>query len=109
MTRPRIVWDSQLGRIDPKQPPKGRRRAPVGDGVVRIRRETGGRGGKTVTTVHGVQGSEDDLKALCQELKRRCGVGGAVKDFVIEIQGDHRDAIEESLRSKGMTVKRAGG
>lgn len=109
MTRPRIVWDSQLGRIDPKNPPKGRRRAPAGDGVVRIRRETGGRGGKTVTTVHGVQGTEDELKDLAKELKKLCGVGGAVKDFVIEIQGDHRDRIEGFLRERGLVVKRAGG
>jgi translation initiation factor 1 len=109
MTRPRIVWDSELGRIDPRQPPKGQRRAPAGDGVVRIRRETGGRGGKTVTTVHGVQGSEADLKKLAADLKKLCGVGGAVKDFVIEIQGDHRDRIEEFLRARGMDVKRAGG
>ena len=109
MTRPRIVWDSELGRIDPKAPPKSRRRAPEGDGVVRIRRETGGRGGKTVTAVHGVQGTEAELKELCKELKRLCGVGGAVKDFVIEIQGDQRDRIEAFLSGKGMTVKRAGG
>lgn len=109
MTRPRIVWDSELGRIDPKAPPRSRRRAPEGDGVVRIRRETGSRGGKTVTTVRGVQGTEADLKALCKELKKLCGVGGSVKDFVIEIQGDQRDRIEAFLTGKGMTVKRAGG
>ena len=102
MTRPRIVWDSELGRIDPKQPPRSQRKAPKGDGVVRIRRETGGRGGKTVTTILGLQGSEADLKKLC-------GVGGAVKDFVVEIQGDHRDKIEAFLVGKGLTVKRAGG
>lgn len=109
MTRPRIVWDSELGRIDPKQPPRSRKRAPEGDGIVRIRRETGGRGGKTVTTVHGIQGTEADLKELCKQLKKVCGVGGSVKDFVIEIQGDHRDRIEQVLTANGMQVKRAGG
>ncbi|MEY2981329.1 MAG: translation initiation factor [Planctomycetota bacterium] len=109
MTRPRIVWDSELGRIDPKQPPRSQRKAPEGDGVVRIRRETGGRGGKTVTTILGLQGSEADLKKLCGDLKKLCGVGGAVKDFVLEIQGDHRDKIEAFLVGKGLTVKRAGG
>ncbi len=101
MTRPRIVWDSELGRIDPKQPPRSQRKAPDGDGVVR--------GGKTVTTILGLQGSEADLKKLCGDLKKLCGVGGAVKDFVVEIQGDHRDKIEAFLVGKGLTVKRAGG
>ncbi|MGE0145466.1 MAG: translation initiation factor [Planctomycetota bacterium] len=109
MTRPRIVWDSALGRIDPKNPPKGRARAPEGDGVVRIRRETSGRGGKTVTTIAGVTGTLDDVTELCTALKKLCGVGGAVKDFVIELQGDHRDKVEKFLVARGMQVKRAGG
>ena len=84
-------------------------RAPRGDGIVRVRRETQGRGGKTVTTVSGVGLAEDALRALAGELKRRCGSGGSVKDYVIEIQGDHRDAVIAELESRGYTVKRAGG
>jgi translation initiation factor 1 len=109
VTRPRIVWDSALGRIDPQQPPKGRAQPPPGDGVVRIRRETGKRGGKTVTTVRGVQLPAAELEALAGELKKRCGVGGTVADFVIELQGDQRDRVEELLRARGYTVVRVGG
>jgi translation initiation factor 1 len=83
--------------------------APKGDGVVRVRRETKGRGGKTVTTVEGVPLPGDALRDLASELKRRCGTGGTLKDGVIEIQGDHRDAIVDELSRKGFTVKRAGG
>jgi len=79
------------------------------DGVVRVRRETGGRGGKTVTAIHGVPLSAAALTALASELKRRCGTGGTAKDGVIELQGDHCDTAVESLRARGYTVKRAGG
>ncbi len=84
-------------------------RAPAGDGVVRVRRESKGRRGKTVTTASGVPLVGDALNELAGELKRRCGSGGAVKDGVIEIQGDHRDTLVEELQRRGYTVKRAGG
>lgn len=79
------------------------------DGVVRIRRETSGRKGKGVTTVSGVPLVEKDLKALAKKLKQQCGTGGSVKDGIIEIQGDHRDALKAALEGKGYTVKLAGG
>ena len=84
-------------------------RAPRGDGIVRVRRETQGRGGKTVTTVSGTGLASDALAALASDLKRRCGTGGSVKDQVIEIQGDHRPVIVAELEKRGFTVKLAGG
>lgn len=83
--------------------------APAGDGVVRVRRETKGRGGKTVTTVSGVPLAGDALRELASELKRRCGTGGTVKDGIIEIQGDHRETVAAELSRRGFTAKRAGG
>lgn len=79
------------------------------DGIVRIRRETSGRKGKGVTTVRGIPLPGTELKALAKELKKRCGTGGAVKDGVIEIQGDHRDVLKAELERRGFTVKLAGG
>ena len=79
------------------------------DGVVRIRRETSGRKGKGVTTITGVPLSEKELKALAKKLKQQCGTGGALKDSVIEIQGDHRDKLKQLLEKQGFTVKLAGG
>ena len=86
-----------------------RTRAPQGDGVVRVRRETQGRHGKTVTTISGVPLPEEELRELASELKRRCGTGGSAKDGVIEIQGDHRDLLVGELEARGWQVKRAGG
>ena len=76
---------------------------------MRVRRETKGRGGKTVTAIDGVPLPPDELRALAQELKRRCGTGGSVKGGVIEVQGDHRDALVAALEERGLRVKRAGG
>lgn len=102
----RIVYTTGVGRVADASPKKSVRR---GDGIVRVRRETGGRGGKTVTTVQGVVVAQSALEDLAGELKRRCGTGGTVKDGIIEIQGDHRDKIVAALTQRGYTVKLAGG
>jgi translation initiation factor 1 len=103
----RLVYSSARGRVRRVEPEPPRR--PRGDGIVRVRRETQGRGGKTVTTISGVPLADAALAALAGELKRRCGTGGTAKDGVIEIQGDHRDVIVAELERRGFTVKRAGG
>jgi translation initiation factor 1 len=103
----RLVFSSARGRVRPPEPEAPRR--PRGDGVVRVRRETQGRGGKTVTTISGVPLADDALAVLAGELKRCCGTGGTAKAGVIEIQGDHRDALVAELERRGYTVKRAGG
>jgi translation initiation factor 1 len=105
--RDRLVYSSARGRVSPAAPEPPRR--PRGDGVVRVRRETQGRGGKTVTTIAGVPLDDAALAALASELKRRCGTGGTAKDGVIEIQGDHRELLVAELEGRGYTVKRAGG
>lgn len=79
------------------------------DGVVRIRRETSGRKGKGVTTVTGIPLTNTELKALAKKLKQRCGTGGAVKEGVVEIQGDHRETLKAALEAEGYTVKLSGG
>jgi len=79
------------------------------DGVIRIRREVKGRGGKTVTVASGFQLDDNGLKQLAAELKRRCGTGGSVKDGEILSQGDHRESLLAELRQKGFVVKPSGG
>ncbi len=80
-----------------------------GKAVVRVGRETKGRKGKGVTVVQGVPLAGEALEALASQLKRSCGSGGTVKDGVIEIQGDHRDALVAVLETHGWSVKRSGG
>lgn len=73
--------------------------------VAKLRMEKSGRGGKTVTVIYDLPKNEEFLKTLCTELKRACGIGGAVSDDTIELQGDQRERIRPLLIKKGMTVK----
>ncbi len=79
------------------------------DGIVRIMRDRKHRGGKTVTVITGIPASNETITSLAQQLKKLCGSGGAVKDGVIEIQGDHCDKVQARLTELGYKVKRAGG
>jgi len=115
------VYSSEHGRVCPycglpskrcqcRANPRGPGVSNVeGDGVARVGRTSKGRGGKTVTLVTGLQLAPAELKDLAKALKRRCGTGGALKDDVIEIQGDQRDALVDELEQRGFQVKRTGG
>ena len=80
--RSTLVFASGVGRIKEEKPTASR---PQGDGVVRIMLKRLG-GGKMASVVSGVPMDEDELKDLARVLKQKCGVGGSVKDFNIEIQ-----------------------
>ena len=81
----------------------------AGDGIVRVSRETKGRGGKTVTLVRGVNLDAEALAALGKRLRAACGAGGTLREGVLEIQGDHRERVAALLAAEGFSVKRAGG
>ena len=107
----RLVYSTDSGDHRRDERSRSQKGAPKGpqlpnDGVVRVFREKGGRGGKTVTVVRGLRG---DLASIASDLKRHCGSGGAVKDGAVEIQGDHRDKVVSWLRESGQVVKAAGG
>lgn len=85
------------------------RPAAPGDGIVRISRETKGRGGKTVTVVRGLAADAVTVETIARQLKAACGSGGAVKDGAVELQGDHRDQVAALLIAQGHKVRQAGG
>jgi translation initiation factor 1 len=76
---------------------------------VYLHRESKGRAGKGVTLLRGLVLTDPDLASLAKMLKQACGTGGTVKDGVIEIQGEQREKIAETLKKLGYKVKIAGG
>lgn len=104
----RVVWSTGDGDLRRARDPGLAERRSAG-GRVKVRRETAGRRGKAVTTVSGVPLDDAGLRELAGRMKKRCGVGGSAKDGVIELQGDHRDAVVELLRADGYDVVLAGG
>jgi translation initiation factor 1 len=102
-----LVWSSAEG--DVRGRPVAAKRPPPAGGRVKVRREVAGRRGKPVTTIAGVPLDDSGLRALASRLKRRCGVGGSVRDGVIELQGDHRPIVMEELRAAGFDAVLAGG
>jgi translation initiation factor 1 len=112
-----LVYSTESGRMCPvcRQPVgdctcrTAAQAVPAGDGVVRVSRETQGRGGKAVTLVRGVPLDATALAALGKRLRTACGSGGTVKDGVLEMQGDHVERVIELLKVEGYKVKRAGG
>ena len=104
----RMVYSSSDGDLRKARDPGLKERRAAG-GRVKVRREIAGRRGKGVTTVSDVPLDDAGLRELAGRLKKRCGVGGAVKDGVIELQGDHRDTVVEVLRAEGYDVVLAGG
>ena len=110
-----LVYSTEFGRMCPtcseplEQCRCNEESVPDGDGIVRVSRETKGRKGKGVTLISGVPLKPSELKQLAKKLKQRCGTGGAVKDGVIEIQGDQRDLLVAELQAKGYQVKKVGG
>jgi len=112
----RGVYSTDGGRLCPQcqRPVKAcvcgtARPSATGDGIVRIRRETKGRGGKAVTVIEGIPEHPERLKILCKRLKQGCGVGGSVKESTIEIQGDQRTVCQQVLSTMGYQVKLSGG
>ena len=101
-----LVYSTDGGKVDKQKTVKT---APTGDGIIRLHRETKGRKGKGVVLIKGLELTEKELKLLAKDIKKRTGTGGAVKEFVIEIQGDQRDLIKEILVKKGYDVKLSGG
>jgi translation initiation factor 1 len=92
------------------KPPAGRPQpVPTGPARVRVGREVAGRGGKGVSVIAGLPLPPAQLEELAKRLKKLCGAGGAVRDGLIEIQGEHRDRLVSELVKLGYDAKRSGG
>jgi translation initiation factor 1 len=84
-------------------------RAGDANARVRVGREVAGRAGKGVSVIRGLPLDAPGLAELATRLKKQCGAGGAVKNGVIEIQGDHRERLVSELLRLGYPAKLSGG
>ena len=79
-------------------------------GRVDIKRQTAGRGGKTVTVISGFVGiGLPEKEKLAKQMQKVCGTGGTVKEGRIEIQGDKRIEVARILTEAGFSPVFAGG
>jgi len=118
----RLVYSTEHGSLDKPMQKKGaagkkKRRQPAASPLirnpnkqgVRIRRESRGRGGKTVSVIDGIALDDLSLKQLLKKLKSQLGSGGSVKNGTLEIQGDHREKLLVLLEKNGYKARLAGG
>lgn len=82
--------------------------APTSPARIRLRLDRRA-SGRVVTVVTGLPGRPQEVAALARALKTACGTGGTVRDGALELQGDHRERIEDVLRERGLKWKRSGG
>lgn len=104
-----VVYSTNPDFSYQSKPLQGTVTLPPDQQDLRVSLDKNNRGGKVVTLITGFLGLENDLDKLGRELKSKCGVGGAVKDGEIMIQGDHRDRVLKLLLEKGYKVKKSGG
>jgi translation initiation factor 1 len=71
----------------------------------KLRFESKGRGGKSVTLVDGLPCNAEFLAELLRSLKKSLGTGGTVREGSLELQGDRRDALRALLTARGFAVK----
>ena len=103
-----LVYSTENGRI--KAPPESTSiKSNNSDGIVRIHRETKGRKGRGVSLIKGMDLTDSNLKNLAKKLKQKLGVGGSVKNGIIEIQTDDRSKLKTLLEAEGFSSKIAGG
>ena len=61
--------------------------------------------GKMMTIVDGINPHELDIDGLITKLKKKCASGGTIKEGRIELQGDHRSKVKETLEEMGFIVE----
>lgn len=104
----RLVYSTGGEPAEPSRTRPASRPAPAGapgpsrGGGLRLRLEKRP-GNRVVTLLTGLSDGE-----LARELKAACHTGGTFRDDILELQGDHRDRLEELLAARQLRSRRAG-
>jgi len=53
--------------------------------------------GKLTTVIGGIKEKEVNIKEVTKKLKSKFACGGTVKNYTIELQGDHKQKVKEEL------------
>ncbi len=110
MSNSKTVWSSEQGDLRKQNQGSAKTKSlPPQQQTAYLHRDSSGRAGKSVTVIRNLVLSEEDMKALAKKIKQDCGVGGTVKDGVIEIQSEQREKIAAVLQKLGYKIKIAGG
>ena len=59
--------------------------------------------GKSYTLITGIDPNEVDLSGLAKKLKTKLACGGTYKEGRIELQGDHKQKVKETLIELGFS------
>ena len=107
---PKGGWQ-EFSTTDSLQRPSSPEKQPTAkaEQMVRVQPTRGGKGGKTVTVIRGLELDPSGLKTLLKRLKTRIGSGGTARDGLIELQGDQVEIALDLLSKEGYRPKRAGG
>jgi translation initiation factor 1 len=85
--------------------PEARDAAPA-EQTIRVAVDRKKRKGKSVTVASGFRLTPASLDKVARQLKQRCAAGGTAEGDVVEIQGEHVDAVCAVLQGLGYRIKR---
>lgn len=108
-TESRVVYQEFGSGSKPAAFERAVQELPPNQQDLRVQASRKGRKGKTVTVISGFQATPETLTKLLKQLKSQCGSGGALKDNMLEIQGDHTQKLMEILIQLGYKAKISGG
>ncbi len=106
---PKPSWREFDNPIATSRPNNSGHTTAKADRQVRVKSTRGGKGGKTVTLISGLELDPVEARVLLKILKSRCGTGGTLKEGNLELQGDKVLDALELLKKEGFRPKKSGG
>ena len=104
---PKGGWQEFSSNESLQRPAQTTAATPKPQQMVRVQPTRGGKGGKTVTVIRGLELDAAGMKALLKKLKTKIGSGGSAKDGVIDARRSSGPGTV--LLARRATAKRAGG